>query len=202
MDRLINGYRRFRADGWPDRKRLFEDLADQGQTPRALVIGCVDSRVDPGMILDAGPGELLVLRNVANLVPPYAPDGAHHSTSAALEFAVRVLRVPDIVIIGHAMCGGIAALMNGAPPEATDFLVPWINIAARAKSRVLACDDATDQQLACEHAAIVLSLENLREYPWVAERLADGSLQLHGAHFDIRSGTLKLLGKDGTFAPA
>lgn len=202
MDRLINGYRRFRADGWPDRKRLFEQLADQGQTPRALVIGCVDSRVDPGMILDAGPGELLVLRNVANLVPPYAPDGAHHSTSAALEFAVRVLRVPDIVIIGHAMCGGIAALMNGAPPEATDFLVPWINIAARAKSRVLACDDATDQQLACEHAAIVLSLENLREYPWVAERLADGSLQLHGAHFDIRSGTLKLLGEDGAFAPA
>lgn len=201
MDRLINGYRRFRADGWPDRKRLFEQLADQGQTPRALVIGCVDSRVDPGMILDAGPGELLVLRNVANLVPPYAPDGAHHSTSAALEFAVRVLRVPDIVIIGHAMCGGIAALMNGAPPEATDFLVPWINIAARAKSRVLACDDATDQQLACEHAAIVLSLENLREYPWVAERLADGSLQLHGAHFDIRSGTLKLLGEDGAFAP-
>ena len=206
MDRLIKGYRRFRVDGWPDRKRLFEQLAEQGQTPRALVIGCVDSRVDPGMILDAGPGELLVLRNVANLVPPYAPDGAHHSTSAALEFAVRVLRVPDIVIIGHAMCGGIAALMNGAPPEATDFLVPWINIAARAKSRVLACDDAmgggADPQLACEQAAIALSLENLRGYPWVAERLDDGSLQLHGAHFDIRTGTLQLLGKDGIFAPA
>lgn len=206
MDRLIDGYARFRATAWPERRRLFEQLADQGQAPRALVIGCVDSRVDPGMILDAGPGELLVLRNVANLVPPYAPDGAHHSTSAALEFAVRVLRVPDIIIIGHAMCAGIAALMNGAPGQATDFLVPWINIAALAKSRVLACDDATggggDPQLACEHAAIVLSLENLREYPWVAERLADGSLQLHGAHFDIRSGTLKLLGEDGAFAPA
>ena len=202
MKRLIDGYRRFRTEGWPDRKRLFEDLADQGQTPRALVIGCVDSRVDPGMILDAGPGELLVLRNVANLVPPYAPDGAHHSTSAALEFAVRVLRVPDIIIIGHAMCGGIAALMNGAPAVATDFLVPWINIAARARARVLACDDGADPQLACEHAAVALSLENLRGYPWVAERLADGSLQLHGAHFDIRTGTLKLLGENGAFAPA
>ena len=202
MDRLIDGYRRFRAAGWPDRKRMFEHLADEGQTPRALVIGCVDSRVDPGMILDAGPGELLVLRNVANLVPPYAPDGAHHSTSAALEFAVRVLRVPDVVIIGHAMCGGIAALLNGAPPQATDFLVPWINIAARAKARVLACDDGADQQLACEHAAVALSLENLRAYPWVAERLAEGSLKLHGAHFDIRTGTLNLLRQDGTFSPA
>jgi carbonic anhydrase len=203
MDRLIEGYRRFRETGWPDRRRLFERLADQGQAPRAVVIGCVDSRVDPGMILDAGPGELLVVRNVAALVPPYAPDASHHSTSAALEFAVRVLKVPDLVVIGHGMCGGIAALMNGAPPEATDFLVPWINIAAKAKQRVLACDDGVDDaQLACERAAVALSLENLRGYPWVAERVAEGSLQLHGAHFDIRFGILHVMGEDGVFRPA
>ena len=201
MERLIDGYRRFREAGWPERRRLFERLADQGQRPRALVIGCVDSRVDPGMILDAGPGELLVVRNVANLVPPYAPDGAHHSTSAALEFAVRVLEVPDIVVVGHGMCGGIAALLNGAPPQATDFLVPWISIAQRAKARVLACD-APDQQTACEHAAVALSLENLRGYPWIAERLAAGTLRLSGAHFDIRHGILHLMGEDGRFRPA
>jgi carbonic anhydrase len=202
MDRLIDGYRRFRAEGWPDRKRLFERLADQGQRPRALVIGCVDSRVDPGMILDAGPGELLVVRNVANLVPPYAPDSNHHSTSAAIEFAVRVLEVPDIVVIGHGMCGGIAALLNGAPPQASDFLVPWISIAARARARVLACDDATDPQLACEQEAIALSLENLRGYPWIADRLAAGTLAIHGAHFDIRHGTLTRLHANGQFQPA
>jgi carbonic anhydrase len=202
MNRLIDGYRRFRAAEWPERRRLFEQLAEQGQRPRALVIGCVDSRVDPGMILDAGPGELLVVRNVANLVPPYAPDGAHHSTSAALEFAVRVLEVPDIVVIGHGMCGGIAALLNGAPPQATDFLVPWISIAQKAKERVLACDDGADAQLACEQAAVALSLENLRGYPWVAERLAAGTLQLHGAHFDIRHGVLTLMDGAGAFRPA
>ncbi len=202
MDRLLDGYARFRAGAWKERKLRFERLADQGQRPRALVIGCVDSRVDPAMILDAGPGELLVLRNVANLVPPYAPDGAHHSTSAALEFAVRVMRVSNIIVIGHAMCGGIAALMNGAPAVATDFLVPWIRIAERAKAQVLACDDGGDLQLACEHAAVALSLENLRAYPWIAERLIEGALSLHGAHFDIRSGTLNLLQPDGSFAPA
>jgi carbonic anhydrase len=202
MQRLIDGYRRFRETGWPERRRLFEQLAEQGQRPRALVIGCVDSRVDPGVILDAGPGELLVVRNVANLVPPYAPDGAHHSTSAALEFAVRVLEVPDIVVIGHGMCGGIAALLNGAPPQATDFLVPWISIAQRAKERVLACDDGADAQLACEQAAVALSLENLRGYPWVAERLAAGTLRLHGAHFDIRYGILTRMAEDGVFQPA
>ncbi|MCC6719485.1 MAG: carbonic anhydrase [Acetobacteraceae bacterium] len=202
MDRLLEGYRRFRAHGWPERRQRFEQLADGGQRPQALLIGCVDSRVDPAMILDAGPGELLVLRNVANLVPPYAPDEFHHATSAALEFAVRVLRVRNIVVMGHGMCGGIAALMNGAPPVATDFLVPWINIAAKARDRVLACDDGGDPQLACEHAAVALSIENLRGYPWVAERLIDGSLALYGAHFDIRHGILNLMGADGVFREA
>lgn len=202
MDGLLNGYTRFRAGVWPERKRMFERLAERGQAPRAMVIACVDSRVDPGMIFDAGPGELFVMRNVANLVPPYAPDAAHHATSAALEFGVRVLRVSHLMVMGHGMCGGIKALLDGAPPQCTDFLVPWISIAEKAKQRVLACDDGGDQQLACEQAAVALSLENLRGYPWVAERLDDSSLKLHGAHFDIRHGILNLMAEDGSFRPA
>jgi len=202
MDGLLNGYARFRAGAWPERKRMFERLAERGQAPRAMVIACADSRVDPGMIFDAGPGELFVVRNVANLVPPYAPDGAHHATSAALEFGVRVLRVSHLIVMGHGMCGGITALIHGAPEQATDFLVPWINIAAKARERVLACDDGTDPQLALEQQAIALSLENLRGYPWIAERLDDGSMELHGAHFDVRHGILNLLDADGAFRPA
>ena len=121
MDRLLNGYRRFRRDRWPERRQQFETLADTGQRPRALVVSCADSRVDPGMIFDAGPGELFVVRNVANLVPPFAPDKAYHGTSAALEFAVRILEVPDILVMGHAMCGGVRALLEGAPAGASDL---------------------------------------------------------------------------------
>jgi carbonic anhydrase len=113
MDKMIEGYRRFLAKGWPARRALFQDLAEQGQNPRAMVIACADSRVDPGMIFDAAPGEIFVVRNVANLVPPYAPDGGQHATSAALEFGVRVLKVTDLVVMGHAMCGGVRALLSG-----------------------------------------------------------------------------------------
>ena len=201
MDKLIDGYRRFRQDVWPDRKRLLESLADLGQAPRALVIACADSRVDPAMIFDAAPGELFVVRNIANLVPPYAPDAAYHGTSAALEFAVRVLRVPDIIVMGHGLCGGIRALLEGTPPEAADFVAPWIRIASRAKARVLECQAVEDVQLACEHEAVKLSLENLRGFPWIAERLAAGDLKLCGAHFDIRSGRLEFLDANGAFSP-
>src|ERR1700748_1912398 len=106
MDTLLSGYRRFRRGRWPERRRQFEDLAETGQRPRALVVSCADSRVDPGMIFDAGPGELFVVRNVANLVPPFSPDGAYHGTSAALEFGIRVLQIPELVVLGHANCGG------------------------------------------------------------------------------------------------
>jgi carbonic anhydrase len=201
MDRLIEGYRRFRAGQWPERRATFEALARHGQSPRALVVACADSRIDPAMIFGAGPGELFVVRNVANLVPPYAPDGGAHATSAALEFAVRVLEVPDIIVMGHAMCGGIHALLNGAPPAAADFLGPWMRIAETAKTRVLG-RSLPDMQTACEHEAVKLSLEYLMTFPWVAERVRAGRLRLHGATFDIRSGVLSLLQPDGSFAPA
>jgi carbonic anhydrase len=199
MDELLEGYSRFRRDVWPGRRRLFEKLADQGQQPRTMVITCADSRVDPGMIFDTGPGELFVIRNVANLVPPYAPDSAYHGTSAALEFGVRVLGVRDVLVLGHALCGGVRALLEGTPPEASDFVSHWMAIAARAKARALVCDDAVERQLCCERETVKLSLDNLMTFPWIGRRVAAGTLRLHGAHFDIRSGELSLLGDGGVF---
>lgn len=200
MDRLLDGYRRFRRDAWPDRRRLFELLADHGQQPRAMVITCADSRVDPSMIFDTAPGELFVVRNVASLVPPYAPDAAHHGTSAALEFGVRVLDVPDLLVMGHGMCGGVRALLEGPPPEASDFIAQWIAIAAPAKQRTLAAVDQTQWQLRCEQETVKLTLDNLLTFPWIKQRVSAGRLRLHGAHFDIRSGELSLFGSGGTFA--
>lgn len=199
MDQLLNGYRRFRRDRWPERRQLHETLADNGQQPRALVVSCADSRVDPAVIFDAVPGELFVIRNVANLIPPFAPDGAWHGTSAALEFAVRVLQVPDIIVMGHGLCGGVRALLQGAP-AGTDFIAPWIGLAAEAKARALARTDLPDLQLCCEHETIMLSLQNLATFPWVAARIAAGGLRLHATHFDIRSGELSVLDRDGRFA--
>ena len=202
MDDLLPGYTRFRAQQWPQQREIFEYLAAAGQRPRALVIACSDSRCDPAAVFDAGPGELFIVRNVANLVPPYAPDGDYHGTSAALEFAVCQLEVPQIVVMGHAMCGGINALMNGVPNSCPDFIAPWISIAAPARARVLACDDGTDPLRACEYETVRLSLENLRSFPWIAQRIAQGKLRLHGTLFDIRTGLLECLQPDGSFAPA
>jgi carbonic anhydrase len=200
MEQLIEGYQRFRATQWPERRATFEALAQQGQSPRAMVVACSDSRVDPAMIFGAGPGEIFIIRNVANLVPRYAPDRKAHATSAALEFAVRDLEVSDVVVMGHAMCGGIRLLLDGPPPTTGEFLGPWMEIAESAKRRVLTCSPA-DPQSACEQEAIKLSLENLLTFPWVAEGVNKGKLRLHGATFDIRSGVLSLLQTDGRFAP-
>jgi carbonic anhydrase len=200
MERLIAGYRRFRAETWPRERAHFEALAALGQRPRAMVIACSDSRVDPQMVFGAGPGELFVVRNVANLVPPYAPDAAYHGTSAALEFGVRVLRVPELVVMGHALCGGVRALLEGAPAEAMDFVAPWMRIARPA---LLACDAAApeDRQEACEQETVRLSLANLRTFPWVREAVEAGQLRLHGCHFGVATGRLTRLDAEGRFAP-
>jgi len=179
---------------------MFERLAHSGQSPRAMIVACSDSRVDPTMIFNAEPGELFILRNVANLVPPYQPDLAFHATSAALEFAVRVLAVSDLIVMGHAMCGGINVLLRGAPPGAGDFLMPWMRIAEPAKRRVLA-RGGPDPQTDCEQESVRLSLENLLTFPWISDRVAQGQLTLTGSIFDIRSGVLALLDADGRFAP-
>jgi carbonic anhydrase len=198
---LLAGYRRFRSRSWSQQRRRFEQLADQGQQPQALVLGCIDSRADPGMIFDAAPGEMLTVRNVANLAPPYAPDVAYHGTSAALEFAVRVLQVPHIVVLGHGLCGGVRVLLEGAPADVQDFVVPWMSMAASVRERVLPCVAAEERQRRAELEVVKLSLSNLMSFPWIAERVAAGSLRMHGAWFAIRSGELMLLQADGSFQP-
>jgi carbonic anhydrase len=198
MDDLIDGYRRFRAGTWRAEHSRFEELSRLGQHPRALVIACSDSRTDPQMVFNARPGELFVVRNVANLAPPYGPDDQPHGVSSAIEFAVRALRVREIVVMGHAMCGGIQALLNGAPLEVSDFVGQWVRIAEPARQRAMAAPPEQRQDL-CEHESVRLSLENLMTFPWIKSAVEAGELKLHGCFFDIRSGVLERLGEDGAF---
>ena len=196
MDRLIEGHRRFRAQTWPSERARYEDLARKGQSPETLVIACSDSRVDPQTVFGAGPGELFVVRNVAGLVPPYQPDAGYHGTSAALEYGVRVLKVTRIVVLGHAQCGGVQAMVQGAPPEARDFVKPWMEIAEsvlRAAPPELQLEDRLRQ---CETEVVRLSLANLISFPWIAEAIAAGRLTLHGFRFDISTGVLMTLQGD------
>ncbi len=202
MRHLLDGYRAFRRESWPVHKARFEALARQGQKPRAMVVACADSRVSPTLVFNAAPGELFTVRNVAAIVPPYAPGHPTQGTSAALEFGVRVLEVPLVIVLGHAMCGGVHALLNGAPEGAGDFIPAWLGIAREARRRTLECSAVEERQSQGEHEVVKLSLGNLAAYPWVAERLADGRLTLEGAIFDIRSGTMEVLGADGAFRPA
>jgi carbonic anhydrase len=201
MEDLLAGYRRFRQSGWPERRARFEALSDHGQRPQVLVVACVDSRVDPAVIFDTHPGELLTIRNVANLVPPYAPDAAYHGTSAALEFGVRVLGIPHLVVLGHGQCGGVQVLMRGAPDNARDFVANWMSIAEPARRVALACDEPAREH-ACELEVVKVSLANLRSFPWIAAREAAGTLKMHGAWFAIRTGELMLLRPDGRFSAA
>jgi carbonic anhydrase len=200
MDELINGYRRFRAGTWQSERARFEELSRLGQRPRTLVIACSDSRTDPQMVFNAAPGELFVVRNVANLAPPYGPDDRPHGISAAIEFAVRALRVREIVVMGHAMCGGIQALLNGAPAEVSDFVGQWVRIAEPARARALQAPAERRQDI-CEHEAVRLSLANLMTFPWIKSAVEAGELTLNGCYFDIRSGVLERLGADGAFHP-
>ncbi|MDP3173336.1 MAG: carbonic anhydrase [Phenylobacterium sp.] len=199
---LIDGYRRFRTTEWPRERERFELTATHGQQPHSLVIACSDSRVDPQMILGARPGELFVVRNVTNLVPPHEHDEAHHGTSAAIEFAVRVLDVGRILVLGHGMCGGVKMLLDDPPPVGFDFATRWMDLAKDAKSMTADCDTPEDRHKACEEATVRLSLENLLTFPWVVEGVSASRLSIHGGYFDIRHGTLYILQPDGQFAAA
>jgi len=201
MQFLLAGYRRFREKGWPEQRTVFQSLADAGQRPKALVISCVDSRVDPAVIFDTAPGEMLTVRNVANLVPPYEPDIAYHGTSAALEFGVRVLAVPRIVVLGHELCGGVNALLEGAPDTARDFIAPWMSMAESARERALSLRNVSprERQQCCEQDVVKVSLANLMSFPWIAAPVAAGTLTLNGAWFSIRTGELQVLQPDGSF---
>jgi len=190
-ERLVDGYQRFRSSRYEAEKERYLKLARHGQHPRVMVIACCDSRAAPEMVFDADPGELFVVRNVANLVPPYAPDGRHHSTSAALEFAVLSLKVADIVVMGHGRCGGISALISQAEPlSGSDFIGQWMST---VRDIVGEAGDAGDRGTLVERAAVEHSLANLRTFPWIRSREARGELGLHGAWFDIGLGELNIL---------
>jgi carbonic anhydrase len=198
MEDLIEGYRRFRAGTWQAERTRFEALSRLGQRPQALVIACSDSRTDPQMVFNARPGELFVVRNIANIVPPYGPEHQPQGVSSAIEFAVRSLHVRDIIVLGHAMCGGIKALLEGAPNEVSDFIGQWVRIAEPARARAMTAPPEQRQSI-CEHEAVHLSLGNLLTFPWIKDAVDAGHITLHGCFFDIRSGILERLGADGSF---
>lgn len=196
MDRLIAGYRRFRAEIWPTERARYEALATTDQRPETMVIACSDSRVDPQTVFGAASGELFVLRNVAGLVPPYQPDAGYHGTSAALEYAVRVLKVGRIVVLGHAQCAGVRVMVEGAPSEARDFVEPWMRIAEPALRQRPHGHAAGDILSHYENEVVRLSLANLRTFPWIKDAVAAARLVLHGFRFEIRTGELAMLDGD------
>ena len=190
--KLLAGFRRFRHRYFEQETKLFHRLS-QGQSPKTLIIGCSDSRVDPALISSASPGELFVIRNVANLVPPYDDSGGIHGVSAAIEFAVVHLKVENILILGHRQCGGIRSLMLNPAAMSTGFIGRWMQIAEEAKQRVLAQHPGADDDTLCrqcEKESILTSLKNLRSFPFVKEAIEDRKLNLLGIYFDLESGQL------------
>jgi carbonic anhydrase len=188
---FLAGFQQFQERYFGGDESVFARLR-QGQNPRALVISCCDSRADPGMLLGAGPGDIFVVRNVANLVPPYRNGAEMPGIRADIEFAVKGLNVERIIILGHSGCGGIAALMQGEGDK-FEFIGAWVSIAQAARNRVLhdlAGEPPAIQAKACEKAAIALSLQNLLSFPWIRQRVEAGSLTLHGWYFDIDAGEL------------
>lgn len=199
-NRLVTGYETFLGGRFEDERQRFRTLAEEGQTPKIMIVGCCDSRVSPEVIFDARPGEIFVVRNVANLVPPYAPDGDLHGTSAALEFAVMGLRVEHIVVMGHAQCGGVRAWVESEadpylrPLSPGDFIGAWMKLiepAARGLAQLAPSRPEYTEQLA--HESIKGSLRNLRTFPCVKTLEERGRLKLHGAFFGVADGKLEAL---------
>lgn len=192
--KLLEGYNSFVNGALPRQQVRFRELAETGQKPETMIIACCDSRAAPEVIFDSIPGEVFVMRNVANLVPPYEPDGAYHSTSAALEFAVQALKVKNIVVMGHARCGGIDAALHPLekPLSPGDFIGKWMSLLSPAAKKVAAYDSMTqaERNTALERISIRYSLENLRSFPCVQILEGKGRLHLHGAWFDIATGEL------------
>jgi carbonic anhydrase len=192
--RLIEGYRVFLSHRLPVEQGRYRELAELGQSPEIMVIGCCDSRVSPEVIFDARPGELFVVRNVANLVPPYTPDGAQRAVSAALEFAVQALKVRHIVVLGHGRCGGVRAFAEHKEPLSPgDFIGKWMELlapAAAAIGPVHKHESFEDYLNHLEHASAVQTLANLMTFPCIRIQVERGRINLHAAHFDVATGML------------
>jgi carbonic anhydrase len=208
LTRLIEGYRRFRERDWARERERWSELAE-GQSPKVMILSCADSRVDPAQIFDARPGEMFVVRNIAALAPPYETSRGFHGVSAALEFAVTQLRVGEILVMGHGLCGGCAAALTGQFDDSDHgeghFIADWVGMLSGARDRVRAehADLDRDAFLAMEREAVKVSLANLRTFPWIVEREKSGDLKLHGAHFSIAEGRLYILDEaEDTFRPA
>src|ERR1700758_591622 len=194
--RLLDGYRTFRNQRLPIEQSRYRELSERGQSPETMVIGCCDSRVSPEVIFDAGPGELFVMRNIANLVPVYQPDENAHGVSAALRYSVNVLKVKHIVVLGHAQCGGIRAFIDKAAPLSPgDFIGKWMAMFIKPGEVVEQREHESMQQFVTriEKAAVFRSLENLMTFPFVRNRVERGELQLHGAYFGVAEGSLFVL---------
>ena len=208
LSELIDGYRRFRETGYARERARWSELSE-GQSPRVMIIACSDSRVDPAQIFDTGPGEVFVVRNVAALVPPFEPTPGLHGVSAALEFAVQVLGVEDIVVMGHGRCGGCEAAftdkLRDAPPGEGGFIADWIAMLDSTRERIRASHgDVADRPAlrAMEQAAVEVSIANLRTFPCIRSKERNGTLRLTGAYFAISDGVLHLLDEgSGAFAP-
>jgi carbonic anhydrase len=194
---LIDGFQRFRERHFMAHDAKYQELVQFGQMPKAMVVACCDSRVDPALVLDCTPGDLFVIRNVANLVPPSENQGHYHGTSAALEFGVRNLGVQHVIVLGHAQCGGIHALLEGSVNREHSFVAEWMGIARAAREHVereYADAGSKVRHRACEQQAILVSLENLKTFQWIREPFEQGRLALHGWYFDMEHG--ELLGYD------
>jgi carbonic anhydrase len=206
---MIEGYRRFRGRGWQEQRDRWNELAE-GQSPKVMVIACSDSRVEPSQIFDTNPGEIFVVRNVAALVPPFETTPGRHGVSAALEFAVQFLKVEEIVVMGHGLCGGCNAALHrtmaGAEPGRGGFIADWIALLDDASDAVRAEHsdiDSLEAGRAMEMAAVRVSLANLRTFPCIQEKEARGTLKLRGAFFAISDGVLHVLDDaTGQFRPA
>jgi carbonic anhydrase len=192
MEHLIEGYRIYREKRWPELRALHRRLAERGQSPRTLVIACSDSRVDPATIFNADPGELFVIRNVANLAPP-CEDGhmGFHGVSAAIEFAITKLCVETILVMGHAQCGGVAAALSDHPRDPGSFLDHWVSLLDTAKARIEGCSG--DLAEALEHESIRVTLENLETFPFVRRAIEENGLKLAGARYGVADGSLEVL---------
>jgi len=207
LEQMLAGYRRFRANGWINQHDRWAELGE-GQHPQVMVIACSDSRVDPAQIFDTSPGEIFVVRNVAALVPPFETNPGRHGVSAALEFAVQILGVREILVMGHGLCGGCSAALSqdlsSAPPGEGGFIASWIAMLDEARDEVIAVhgeDRSRATARAMEQAAVKVSLANLRSFPWVKDKEDRGVLSLKGAFFAVSDGVLHLLDEEtGRFA--
>ena len=203
---LVSGYHRFRKGDWARERDRWRELSE-GQSPKVMVIACSDSRVDPTAIFDAAPGEMFVVRNIANLVPPFEDDDSRHGVSAALEFAVTQLEVPEIVVMGHESCGGVGACLSqqfkGAKAGAGGFIAHWIDLLDEARERIVEeLGDGPAAVRALELETVRVSIANLRTFPRIAARERAGALAIRGAYFAIRDGVLHVMDEAGDFSPA